>query len=93
MDFFRGQLFDRLYSFLDWVKKPFFKEKSVKKEESAFKIPFHLWLLLISCALNAIGFLPHTLFWVDYLIRHLNISPTTAGTSWALLVLGPRLAL
>ncbi|ALM78977.1 YbfB/YjiJ family MFS transporter [Helicobacter pylori] len=67
------------------------RKKSVKKEESAFKIPFHLWLLLISCALNAIGFLPHTLFWVDYLIRHLNISPTIAGTSWAFFGFGATL--
>ncbi len=67
------------------------RKKSVKKEESAFKIPFHLWLLLVSCALNAIGFLPHTLFWVDYLIRHLNISPAIAGTSWAFFGFGATL--
>ncbi len=68
---------------LTGLKNHSLRKKSVKKEESAFKIPFHLWLLLISVALNAIGYLPHTLFWVDYLVRHLNISPTTAGTSWA----------
>ncbi|OOC29112.1 MFS transporter, partial [Helicobacter pylori] len=37
------------------------------------------------------GFLPHTLFWVDYLIRHLNISPTIAGTSWAFFGFGATL--
>lgn len=29
---------------------------------------FFLWLLIISYILNAIGYLPHTLFWVDYLV-------------------------
>ncbi|AFI04735.1 YbfB/YjiJ family MFS transporter [Helicobacter cetorum] len=53
------------------------------KEKMPFKVPFHLWLLILSYGLNAIGFLPHTLFWVDYLVRDLHINSHVAGVSWA----------
>ncbi|WP_104748779.1 YbfB/YjiJ family MFS transporter [Helicobacter cetorum] len=53
------------------------------KENTPFKVPFHLWLLILSYGLNAIGFLPHTLFWVDYLVRGLHIDSYVAGVSWA----------
>ena len=59
------------------------KESSVRLEFSAL-----LWFLLISYALNAIAYLPHTLFWVDYLIRELNIEEKIAGSSWSLFGVG-----
>lgn len=48
-----------------------------------FTISSGLVLLIISYALNAIGYLGHTLFWVDYLVRYLHFSATSAGISWA----------
>ncbi len=65
--------------------------KQNPSHQDTFKLPFDLWLLIISYALNAIGFLGHTLFWVDYLIRYLNISATIAGTSWAFFGFGSAL--
>jgi MFS family permease len=44
--------------------------------------------LLIAYALNAIGFLPHTLFWVDFLVRDLGFSLAAGGLSWALFGIG-----
>ncbi|WP_199763767.1 YbfB/YjiJ family MFS transporter [Helicobacter suis] len=48
-----------------------------------FKFSYFFILLLISVALNAIGYLPHTLFWVDYLVRFLHFNKAIAGASWA----------
>lgn len=37
-----------------------------KEKHPRLHISLFLWLLIFSYALNAIGYLPHTLFWVDY---------------------------
>ncbi|CRF49406.1 Nitrite extrusion protein NarK [Helicobacter heilmannii] len=57
-------------------------KKSTHKE-APFKISTFFALLLVSVVLNAIGYLPHTLFWVDYLVRSLHFSKAVAGASWA----------
>jgi len=41
------------------------------------------WLLIIAYTLNAVGYLPHTLFWVDYVVRELHMSMMTGGLLWA----------
>ncbi|WP_429932778.1 YbfB/YjiJ family MFS transporter [Agrobacterium vitis] len=46
------------------------------------------WLLLIAYTLNAVGYLPHTLFWVDYIVRELDMSMMTGGLLWATFGLG-----
>ncbi|MCX2751295.1 YbfB/YjiJ family MFS transporter [Campylobacter sp. MIT 21-1682] len=61
--------------------------KYIQKEQK-FHISFFLWLLLLSYGLNAIGYLAHTLFWVDYLVRELGFSSMLAGTSWAFFGIG-----
>lgn len=66
------------------------KPKSTEKH-SNFKISTFLWLLIISYVLNAVGYLPHTLFWVDYLVRDLGISEVLAGASWAFFGIGATL--
>lgn len=38
--------------------------------------------------LDAMGFVPHTVFWVDYLQRHLGQSSSQAGFYWGLLAAG-----
>ncbi|MEF3849945.1 YbfB/YjiJ family MFS transporter [Campylobacter jejuni] len=64
------------------------RSKQTIHKDSKFKIPYGLWLLIISYILNAIGYLPHTLFWVDYLVRDLNFSTLLAGSSWAFFGIG-----
>lgn len=50
-------------------------------------------LLMLICAysLDAIGYLPHTLFWVDYIVRDLHKSLTYGGFMWAIFGLGAAL--
>ena len=49
---------------------------------------FPIILLLIAYALNAVGYLPHTLFWVDYITRELHMSINMGGFFWAVFGLG-----
>ncbi|STQ85672.1 YbfB/YjiJ family MFS transporter [Helicobacter muridarum] len=72
---------------LQTLKKP----KQTTHKDNKFKIPYGLWLLIISYILNAIGYLPHTLFWVDYIVRELNFSTLLAGSSWAFFGIGAAL--
>ncbi|WP_162982681.1 YbfB/YjiJ family MFS transporter [Helicobacter vulpis] len=67
--------------------KPLHPPKS-PSQTSNFKPSFFFLLLVISYVLNAIGYLPHTLFWVDYLVRALHFSNAVAGASWAFFGLG-----
>lgn len=39
-------------------------------------------------ALNAIGYLAHTLFWVDYIVRELGMPLATGGFLWSIFGLG-----
>lgn len=64
------------------------RSKQTIHKDNKFKIPYGLWFLIISYILNAIGYLPHTLFWVDYLVRDLKISTLLAGSSWAFFGIG-----
>ncbi len=64
------------------------RSKQTIHKDNKFKIPYGLWLLIISYILNAIGYLPHTLFWVDYLVRDLKFSTILAGSSWAFFGIG-----
>lgn len=68
--------------------KPFNPPKNISKKNDKLNISYFLWLLLISYALNAVGYLAHTLFWVDYLVRGLGFSSTLAGASWAFFGIG-----
>jgi predicted MFS family arabinose efflux permease len=45
-------------------------------------------LLLLAYGLNAVGYLAHTLFWVDYLVRELGLPLATGGAYWAMFGLG-----
>lgn len=54
-----------------------------------------IFLLIISYACNAIGFVPHTVFWVDFISRGLNMGLTTGTQFWVLMglsaAIGPLL--
>ena len=45
-------------------------------------------LILAAHALNAIGYLTHTLFWVDYIVRELKMPLATGGFFWSVFGLG-----
>jgi predicted MFS family arabinose efflux permease len=47
-----------------------------------------VWLILIAHGLNAVGYLAHTMFWVDYLVRELGLSLATGGFYWSVFGLG-----
>lgn len=47
-----------------------------------------VWLIMIAHGLNAIGYLAHTMFWVDYIVRELGMPLATGGVYWALFGLG-----
>lgn len=47
-----------------------------------------IWLILAAYTLNAIGYLPHTLFWVDYIVRELKMPLTMGGFFWAVFGVG-----
>jgi predicted MFS family arabinose efflux permease len=42
-----------------------------------------VWLILIAHGLNAVGYLAHTMFWVDYLVREVGMSLATGGFYWS----------
>ncbi len=45
-------------------------------------------LILAAHGLNAIGYLAHTLFWVDYIVRELQMPLATGGFFWSMFGLG-----
>jgi MFS family permease len=48
-----------------------------------WRLPAPVTLLLAAYALNAVGYLPHTLFWADYITRELHRPLAQAGFFWA----------
>lgn len=53
--------------------------------------PLWTWvivLVLVAYMFDGFGFVPHTVFWVDYLTRELHLGGTYAATQWALFGLG-----
>lgn len=45
-------------------------------------------LVMLAYTTDAFGFVPHTVFWVDYLARELQLGATYASTQWAFFGLG-----
>jgi MFS family permease len=69
------------------------KDKDNRATASSFKEltkPQMMTLGLILCAysLDAIGYLPHTLFWVDYIVRELGRPFVSGGLYWATFGIG-----
>ena len=56
-----------------------------------FWLNHSMWYLLIAYAFDAVGFLPHTLFWVDFIVRELGFSLAVGGMSWSLFGIGAAL--
>ena len=47
-----------------------------------------VWLVVAAHSLNAVGYLAHTLFWVDYVVRELHMSLAQGGFYWSMFGLG-----
>ncbi|CAK2482243.1 putative MFS family arabinose efflux permease [Vibrio crassostreae] len=58
-----------------------FKDLSKRKRTS-------IRFVLLAYTFSAIGYLPHTLFWVDYIVRELGMSFTSGGFYWAVFGIG-----
>lgn len=44
--------------------------------------------VMFAYAMDAVGFVPHTLFWVDYLQRHAHLAVASSSIQWSLFGLG-----
>ncbi len=75
------------FSFVLFVFSLFaFREKTkMKNDEKSIKLDLSLFfiLLLVSYILNSIGFLPHSIFWADYMVRELDFNTILAGSSYS----------
>jgi predicted MFS family arabinose efflux permease len=60
------------------------------------RMPLPVWLLIIPYGLDAVGVVPHMLFWVDYITRELGRGTAAGALQWLLFglggVAGPMLA-
>lgn len=52
------------------------------------EVRWTVWAILLAHGLNAVGYLAHTLFWVDYIVRELNMPLATGGFFWSMFGLG-----
>ena len=79
---------------LAWRQWPLTAPANAVESTAAQSPPFPadrrlvLGLLLAAYMLNAIGNLPHTMFWVDYIVRELHKPLATGGFFWAVFGLG-----
>lgn len=56
------------------------------REYSGVKVV--VWLVISAYALDAVGFVPHTVFWVDYLARENALGSHAASFQWGIFGLG-----
>lgn len=47
-----------------------------------------VWLVIVAYGLAAVGYIPHSLFWVDYLAREQNLGVNIASIQWLVFGLG-----
>ncbi len=61
---------------------------AVAKEEIPVDARLTVWLILIAHGLNAMGYLAHTMFWVDYIVREQGRSLAMGGFMWSMFGVG-----
>jgi len=59
-----------------------------QQEEVPADARWTVWMILLAHGLNAVGYLAHTLFWVDYIVRELHKPLATGGFFWSMFGLG-----
>jgi predicted MFS family arabinose efflux permease len=62
--------------------KPLQNDLSPKKTSDSHKPKAIVFLLIVAYALDAVGFIPHTVFWADYVARELELGINIASTQW-----------
>ena len=60
----------------------------VAKEEIPADARVTVWLILAAHGLNAMGYLAHTMFWVDYIVREQGRSLAMGGFMWSMFGVG-----
>lgn len=60
----------------------------VAKEEVPAESRLTVWLILAAHGLNAVGYLAHTMFWVDYIVREQGRSLAMGGFMWSMFGVG-----
>ncbi|MCK8516217.1 MFS transporter [Methylonatrum kenyense] len=55
---------------------------------NAAATPFVVWLVIAAYSVSAAGFVPHTLFWVDFVARERNYGLDLGSLQWALFAAG-----
>ncbi|MCR5881562.1 MFS transporter [Rhizobacter sp. J219] len=58
------------------------------KEEVPAESRLTVWLILAAHGLNAVGYLAHTMFWVDYIVREQGRSLAMGGFMWSMFGVG-----
>lgn len=67
------------------------RNETQRDEPVTTSVRWPMVLLLAAYALNAIGYLPHTLFWVDFVVIELHYSFAVGGIFWAVFGMGAAL--
>ncbi|MDQ7734021.1 YbfB/YjiJ family MFS transporter [Halomonas sp. SpR1] len=61
---------------------------SANSQKGYMGIKLVVWLVISAYALDAVGFVPHTVFWVDYLARENALGNHAASLQWGIFGLG-----
>lgn len=78
-----------------WLAIPRERINLAAAKTPAQRIPPAVWPLLAAYGCDAIGFIPHTVFWIDFISRALGHGLSVGGTHWIVfgggVVIGPLL--
>lgn len=70
-----------------WADEPVHEEQG-GAAATRLRLSWPIALVMLAYALDALGFIPHTLFWVDYIARGLGRGLAAGGMLWVVLGLG-----
>lgn len=80
----------KLAAITGWQKRN--EPTKTNEPKSPFKINAVILLILLAYSLDAFGYIPHTVFWVDYLQRELFFSADFVAFQWGLFASGAIIA-
>nr|WP_240513134.1 YbfB/YjiJ family MFS transporter [Halomonas campaniensis] len=70
------------------VASPSAASSSANSQKGVAGVKLVVWLVIGAYALDAVGFVPHTVFWVDYLARENALGNHAASLQWGIFGLG-----
>lgn len=71
-----------------YVASPSAASPSANSQKGVVEVKLVVWLVICAYALDAVGFVPHTVFWVDYLARENALGNHAASIQWGIFGLG-----